>query len=83
MPKQSRDLEQRIAQYLTKFELWNMRERPDQANVELLSYLIAEELAGRGKNIQDRDIAQKLLGKGKDFDPLRDNSVHNAIITLN
>lgn len=83
MPKQSRDLEQRIAQYLTKFESWNMRERPDQANVELLSYLIAEELAGRGKNIQDRDIAQKLLGKGKDFDPLRDNSVHNAIITLN
>jgi adenylate cyclase len=41
----------------------------------LLSYLVTEELEGRGERIKAYSIATEVFGRAKDFDPQQDSIV--------
>ncbi|MCX7899461.1 MAG: hypothetical protein N2444_05170, partial [Methylocystis sp.] len=46
---------------------------------DLLSYLVTEELEGRGKRLKAYSIATDALGRGADFDPQQDSIVRVEI----
>lgn len=53
-----------------------------QRKYDLLSYIVRQELAGRGDNLKAYAIALDVLGRGEDFDPATDSIVRVEMARL-
>lgn len=54
----------------------------DRRSLELLRYLVAEELSGRGQQVSAEHVGAEVLGKEKRLNPISESEVRLAILQL-
>lgn len=81
MEPYSQELREKISASLDYIDRMNLLGN-SQHQLNLLNYLIFEELEGRGEDVTAYNIGVEVLGKEKDFDPNRNTSVRVEMLRL-